>query len=262
MSNQTPTNEANELSPAKILANLLNAQLSTGPKTEAGKAKSKMNALRHGLTGQFYVMNEPDRLAFNAFEKEMLEDLAPVGATERQLAITLAQNNWRLNRARAIESNIEGLGHYDYALEIDADTAETEAAVTQAKTWLNHHHSLTNLTLYENRIERMIARTEKRLECLQANRKAAEAQALEEAELLVCQSLMQRDTKSGLIPTAAVQSDKIEIRGFVFSASKIITGLSRKTALATARFYKANNWDTSKPVPKALTMPPTMPKAA
>ena len=254
MSNQTSTNEANELSPAKILANILNAQLSTGPKTEAGKAKSKMNALRHGLTGQFYVMNEPDRLAFNAFENEMLEDLAPVGATERQLAITLAQNNWRLNRARAIESNIEGLGHYDHAGEIDADTAETEAAVTQAKTWLNHHHSITNLTFYENRIERMIARAEKRLEYLQANRKAAEAQALEEAELLIAQSLMNRE----VIEPAKM----IEVNGFVFSASKIITGLNRKTALATARFYKANNWDASKPIPKALTMPPTMPKAA
>ena len=93
-----------------------------------------MNALRHGLTGQFCVMNEPDRIAYTAFEKHILEDLSPVGATEGQLAITLAQNNWRLNRARAIESNIEGLGRHEYALEIDADTAEVESAIIRAKT--------------------------------------------------------------------------------------------------------------------------------
>lgn len=84
----------------------MNAQLSTGPTTEAGKAKSKMNALRHGLTGQFYVMNEPDRLAYMAFEKEMLLEWAPVGTREKQLAITLTQNHWRLNRARALECNL------------------------------------------------------------------------------------------------------------------------------------------------------------
>ncbi len=239
--------QTNDLSPSKLLANYLNAQQSTGPKTEADKAKSRMNALRHGLTGQFYVMNEADRIAYTAFEKDYLEDLAPVGAVERQLAITLAQNNWRLNRARALESNIEGLCHHEYAADTNADTAETEAAITHAKMWLNHHHAIANLTLYENRIERMLARNEKRLEALQVNRMAAEEIAREEAELLLNQSLMKRE------PQAPNQT--LEVRGFVFSAAKLIAGLHRKTALATARFYKANNWDASKPVPRALTMP-------
>jgi hypothetical protein len=36
----------------QILANRRNAQKSTGPKTEAGKKKARMNALRHGLSAQ------------------------------------------------------------------------------------------------------------------------------------------------------------------------------------------------------------------
>ncbi len=37
------------LSLQKISANRRNAQLSTGPKTEVGKAKSALNAVKHGI---------------------------------------------------------------------------------------------------------------------------------------------------------------------------------------------------------------------
>lgn len=43
-----------EINRAEI--NRTNAQNSTGPKTEAGKQRSSLNALRHGLTGQIVVM--------------------------------------------------------------------------------------------------------------------------------------------------------------------------------------------------------------
>ena len=46
-----------------------NAQHSTGPKTEAGKQKSSLNALRHGLTGQTVVMPAED-LAAQAPQKK------------------------------------------------------------------------------------------------------------------------------------------------------------------------------------------------
>ncbi|MFO0887832.1 MAG: hypothetical protein U0790_01670 [Isosphaeraceae bacterium] len=36
-------------SPARIEANRRNAQRSTGPRTEAGKDKVRLNALKHGL---------------------------------------------------------------------------------------------------------------------------------------------------------------------------------------------------------------------
>ena len=115
MSNQNVENTENQtnktLSEAQLLANLRNAQKSTGPRTEPGKAHSSMNARRHGLTGQFFVMNEADRLAYETFEKGLIASLKPVGAYEHQLAVSISQDQWRINRSRAIEFNTLGLGH-------------------------------------------------------------------------------------------------------------------------------------------------------
>ena len=235
-------------SPAQQAANKSNAKKSTVPRTPEGKARAKMNALRHGLTGQFYVLSEADRLAYNDFEKNLLEALAPVGHYERDLAVSITQNRWRLHRARAMESNIQGLGQHDLADNYDTGSPETEVAITQAQTWLNSHQALTNLTLYENRIRRDVARDKKELDDLQTTRRAAEAKAREDAELLVAQSLMNKE----LLAAEAT----IEVNGFEFSSTNLIAGLNRKSALESARFYKSNNWDRTKPFPQPL------PKAA
>ena len=50
--------------PNRAEINRENAQHSTGPKTEAGKKQSSLNALRHGLTGQIVVMPTEDLAAY------------------------------------------------------------------------------------------------------------------------------------------------------------------------------------------------------
>ena len=40
----------------RAAVNKANAQKSTGPRTAAGKQRSSLNALRHGLTGQTIVL--------------------------------------------------------------------------------------------------------------------------------------------------------------------------------------------------------------
>ena len=51
----------------QIEANRRNAKKSTGPKTEEGKAKSSMNALKHGLTSQRVWLNEEEKKDFHGF---------------------------------------------------------------------------------------------------------------------------------------------------------------------------------------------------
>ena len=49
-----------DLSLQKLSANRRNAQLSTGPKTEVGKAKSALNAVKHGIFTKEYLKNISD----------------------------------------------------------------------------------------------------------------------------------------------------------------------------------------------------------
>ena len=49
----------------QVMANRANAKRSTGPKTAAGKALSRMNAHKHGLTAQTIAIGDEDPKAFD-----------------------------------------------------------------------------------------------------------------------------------------------------------------------------------------------------
>lgn len=90
----------------QIAANRLNAQKSTGPKTEAGKRRSRRNAFKHGLTAESVVTVLEDGAAYRKFERILLDDYRPETALERALIARLASLLWRLRRAVAIESGL------------------------------------------------------------------------------------------------------------------------------------------------------------
>jgi hypothetical protein len=48
----------------RAAVNKANAQHSTGPRTAAGKQRSSLNALRHGLTGHTIVLPTEDHSAY------------------------------------------------------------------------------------------------------------------------------------------------------------------------------------------------------
>jgi hypothetical protein len=87
----------------KIAANRANAKLSTGPNTAEGKEHSKYNALRHGLTGKQVVIEGEDPSQYEALCRDLIEAYQPADAAEMTLVQEIAQNYWRLQRARAME---------------------------------------------------------------------------------------------------------------------------------------------------------------
>src|SRR5580698_10793270 len=111
----------------QIDANRRNALLSTGATTAAGHNHSRMNAVRHGLTGQVTTMTDEDRAAHDQFSSALLKDLAPEGAMETQLAQRVATDSWRLNRISAIEDNIFALGHSAHSEDIETEHPEIHA---------------------------------------------------------------------------------------------------------------------------------------
>jgi hypothetical protein len=231
------------LSAIQLVANQLNALKSTGPRTKEGKATSRLNARRHGLTGQFFCLSEGDWDAYQLFEANLLSDLKPVGHLESQLAISIVQDEWRLNRSRGTENNVFAQGHDEFAPGIDANTPNVEAALAMAKTSQSRERYLTNIALYETRIGRMIAKNEKRLKELQAERKAAEAAALEEAELLLRYADFTAETTGTPDVDPAAAPGTIEVNGFVFSTATLRLKMAREKRLANAKRCAALGWD-------------------
>jgi len=87
-----------------IEINRANAQHSTGPKSEAGKATASRNATRHGLTAKQVVINGEDQEAYEALRRDLIDAYQPANAAETMLVEEIAQGFWRLQRARALEA--------------------------------------------------------------------------------------------------------------------------------------------------------------
>jgi len=95
------------ISPRKLAANQQNARRSTGPRTPAGKARVRHNALKHGLLAKEVIVPLGDEYEKRAEFYLLLDDLcqhyAPVGPIEAMLVDRIAVAYWRLRRATRAE---------------------------------------------------------------------------------------------------------------------------------------------------------------
>jgi hypothetical protein len=97
----------------QIEANRRNALRSTGSKTDEGKRRSRLNAVRHGLTAETVVRSLEDAEDYKAFEAAIISDYCAESAVARELVLRLASLLWRLRRATAIETDF-------FAIEADS----------------------------------------------------------------------------------------------------------------------------------------------
>jgi hypothetical protein len=88
----------------QIEANRRNALKSTGPATPEGKARSRCNAVRHGLTAETVIDVLEDAEDYQSFEAAVIADYDAESAVERELVLRLASVLWRLRRATGIET--------------------------------------------------------------------------------------------------------------------------------------------------------------
>jgi len=76
---------------------------STGPRTEAGKARSSMNALKHGLTAQTSLLPGEDPDELREFGESLEAELRPMGPLQRMLVQRVVAIAWKLRRSAAAE---------------------------------------------------------------------------------------------------------------------------------------------------------------
>lgn len=88
----------------QIIANVENAQNSTGPKTEIGKAVVAKNALKHGVFSKQIVLQEESKDEFEELKGEFYSQFRPQGLLEKLLLERALTAAWRLSRMIQVES--------------------------------------------------------------------------------------------------------------------------------------------------------------
>lgn len=89
----------------QIAANRKNARQSTGPRTIAGKMRSRTNAIKHGMTAAV-LHGVEDANEYRQFQLRMRRQYQPVRPTDEELIDRLCSLLWRLRRAAAIENGL------------------------------------------------------------------------------------------------------------------------------------------------------------
>lgn len=203
-------------------ANRANSQHSTGPRTPAGKQRSSLNALRHGLTGHVIVLPSEDHAAYERHTRRLVAELQPKGALEEQFVQSLADTSWRINRVAALETNLLALGIHEHADQVDTAHPEAHTALAMAASVRDQIRAISNLSMHEHRLSRQFERTLKQLRETQAERREKEKDQMEKAA-----RLLEMHQAEGT-PYNPLED------GFVFSNDEIETSIRRTHRLKDA----------------------------
>src|SRR5580704_1543821 len=179
----------------RAATNRANSAHSTGPRTESGKQRSSLNALRHGLTARTAVLPTEDPEAYQRHIQQFLDEYQPANSTETQLVHEIANTAWRLNRIPFLEAEL----------------------LSQDPNPQSQIPLLASLGPHGSRLSRQFQKAVEQLRDIQEERRRKERRQLTEAaELLI------RHQRKGL-PWTPAPDDPVFSKqaGFVFSKEQI-----------------------------------------
>jgi hypothetical protein len=188
--------------------NRANAKHSTGPRSEAGKQRSALNALTHGLTCRTAVLPSEDPAAFEQHHRQFLDEYRPATPTETQLVHELADTAWRLNRVPLLEADLLSRA------QSPAPNPQSPAPAVAA---------LATLGLHSQRLSRQFHKTLEHLRAIQLERRERENRELRDAS-----TIFKLHERKG-IPYDPAQD------GFVFSKAELEAFNQREVRIHHAR---------------------------
>jgi len=159
---------------SRSAVNRANSQHSTGPRTDAGKHRSSLNALRHGLTSRSAVLPSEDLAAYQRHIQQFHDEYQPATPTETQLVLELANTAWRLNRIPLLEAEVLARA----AAPLPPDHEITFDIV-------DAHRLIANLGIQGHRLSRQFQKTLDTLREIQAARAERELRDLKDAAALL-----------------------------------------------------------------------------
>jgi len=101
----------------KTLANRLNSKKSTGPKSEAGKRRSSLNSIKHGLYGEKIAIIGENIDEINDITERLVKELKPVGINQEIIVSKMVDLAIRLRRIPLLEAGILNQEMQEYEAE-------------------------------------------------------------------------------------------------------------------------------------------------
>ena len=170
----TPVPALDRAAVNRAAINQANARHSTGPRTEAGKQRSSLNALRHGLTAASPVLPSEDPAAYESHRRQFMDEYQPASPTETQLVQELIDTCWRLNRIPLLEADLlaRAANPPNEQARIDFDIVDA-------------HRLVNNLSIQSHRLSRQFQKALDKLREIQADRRERERRDLKDAAALL-----------------------------------------------------------------------------
>ncbi|HUT58227.1 MAG TPA: hypothetical protein VNA25_10305 [Phycisphaerae bacterium] len=163
---------------AQVEANRRNARKSTGPRTRAGKRRSRTNATKHGILWRQVLLTDDVAEDLLEYRWAMMKRLKPTGQLENLLAEMIVTHSWRLRRALWMERGMLELdiGKVHYLQDKHSPGGDdghlhpmvVGDVVRQSLTGVGN--AFETLRRYETSIQRAMFRAIAELERLQARR--------------------------------------------------------------------------------------------
>ena len=129
----------------QLHANRANATKSTGPRSQPGKARSRLNSRKHGLTAKMLIIVGENADDFDQLRAELMAENDPQSVTEIELVERLAGILWRLRRAPFFEAAILQANHYqtrDMDMRCIYRESQTEEEEVQAEKSVRYGFAL------------------------------------------------------------------------------------------------------------------------
>ena len=210
------------VSEAKRLANIANAQLSSGPTSLDGKAKSSLNAVKTALTGRTVLLHTDDVAAYQLHVADYEKELRPVGQRECDLVQSIADSAWRLQRVPALEMAIYAQGRVQFANQFNDHESALRPSLIELHTSLIYEKQLRNLQIQESRLHRRREKDLAELRQAQSERRNRDTNNLETASRLLTQAKRANKAFDSKEEAAFLTDLKTKIGGgFEFSLSDI-----------------------------------------
>lgn len=165
-----------QISPSQLAANRANSELSTGPRTPEGKAKSCLNAVKTGLTGRTVLLPAEDAARYEQHVCDFFAELQPAGPRETELVRSLADTSWRVARIPALEMAIFAHGRIQFADQFADREPALQSCLIEMHTFLHYEKQLRNLQIQEGRLRRQREKDSAELRQLQQDRRSREKQ--------------------------------------------------------------------------------------